>query len=257
MPSFMRGTRVPVDVTGLTLNIGAETHRADGDDIVVFLDESGHEAFSDANFRAFAMGAVVTAAGEYEALIHAPWQRMKGEFFGNETTKLHAKDLNRAPIDQLDALRDFFTRARINRIGRGFTHTTAILGEDVIAAFALQLMPQIADALPNMRYEKAFMLFEETQRLRGRYSRVFGDYHFGKDIPRTGIVAILTQKFFVPSALKMPGIEVADFVAYAAGRMTWAQQTGRQADLPEWVKAVWAPPFGRFLKVDIMRQDPA
>ncbi|GEM_PF-3697268 len=214
------------------------------------------------------MGAVVTTVANYLALIRGPWRRMKEEHFGRADTHLHAKDLNGAPRDLLDPIRDFFLHSDFNRVGRGFTHATTHPGQQLVeassdlrgndelmASFALALMPKIAEAIPTTSYARAFMIFEATDRLRARYSRVFGTYHFAIQND-TGLHPIPTEKFFSPSKLAEPGVEVADFVAYAAGRQARASLAGRHADVPEWVRAVWTPPQGRFLSVSTMQLDP-
>lgn len=66
---------MPHDRLSLLLDSGQQLD-LQADDLVVFLDETGHEDYADRNYPLFDLGGCVTRVADYEKQVAAPWRAL-------------------------------------------------------------------------------------------------------------------------------------------------------------------------------------
>src|SRR2546421_4257006 len=78
--------------------------------LMIFIDETGHEALSGPTFPFFGYGGCLSYAGEYEKFIAKPWKDVERAFSGYKLP-LHAGKLKPEQLtdQQQAALKSFFT----------------------------------------------------------------------------------------------------------------------------------------------------
>src|SRR5262245_60657052 len=62
------------------------------DTLVVFIDETGNEDYSDPNNPTFGRGGCAALGADYKRLIKKPWRKLKRERLGGVTKSFHATE---------------------------------------------------------------------------------------------------------------------------------------------------------------------
>ncbi len=191
--------------------------------LMFFVDETGHEELSDPNYPVFGFGGCVIPAGAAEDQISRPWRALKAEHFGGAYVPLHAADLRKPSSTQLQALGNFFERQKFGRFGATVT-SKALLGGglrpyDVLPGALRKRWEELASRMQPTPTEVA-LLHEASERGDPLVERYFGPSFFTVNGKSMKVHHGLVPK----SALE--GLEVADFIAQAAGRQAWHRARG-------------------------------
>jgi len=77
--------------------------------LVVFIDETGNEDFSDPNFPIFGRGGCAVIGKNYKKILEKPWRRLKREKLGGEEKPFHAVEFGQLPPTkaQIHAINSF------------------------------------------------------------------------------------------------------------------------------------------------------
>ncbi len=106
-----------MDRTGtLTLNTAEGTTKLESSCLLVFIDETGHECFSDPQYPVFGLGGCAVPVAEYTSHVHIKWKEMKKLHFGGADVSMHANELRSPLQNQLDALSNFFKMDCFTRV---------------------------------------------------------------------------------------------------------------------------------------------
>jgi hypothetical protein len=187
--------------------------------LLVFLDETGHEAFAG-NQPYYAIGGCVVLGAHYLS-IQRQWCEVRTAVNGRADAPLHASGLEQSP-ENLGAVSRFFARPSIARVAVAATAQTKFhVDMHTVAPVLGMLKAQIARVAARVPCTALALIFESSQR---------GDplimEHFGElQLPTTG-KALPTEHCLMPKIAKEPGLEIADFIVNAAGSQARRQLRG-------------------------------
>jgi len=196
-------------------------------DLLVAIDETGIEDFSDPQYPLFGLGGCAVYAGLYLDALCLPWLKLKKQYFGSGDTPLHAADLHgNQRIEAAAAIGEFFRHNGFFRLAAITTATTVSDGViDPYTAVAMQLMGQLAVIQRIAPFDRVVFIFEGSQRTDGLAARVFQSFEMTYEVEGT------TKKVELiywrgTKALNYSALEVADFIMHAAGTAVRASRSG-------------------------------
>jgi hypothetical protein len=85
--------------------------------LMIVVDETGHEEFSDPRHPVFGFGGCAMLSVLLDQEIRTPLRAMKAAHFGGADIPLHAASLRSPTAEQLGALSDFFQNGHFVRFG--------------------------------------------------------------------------------------------------------------------------------------------
>jgi hypothetical protein len=185
-------------------------------DLFVYLDETGDESMADPNRTMFGFGGVAVMASNYFRVLADPWRAVKREQFGSEDTRLHAatSDLRKAA----PAIGDFFKTQGFYRIAAVATPTTMLNNvEGVHDGVCYAIQAQVGRIVEATNPSRVVFFFEESARGNELVMKNFGPLRMARVHPNGRRELIPVVICFTPKAAGAPALEVADFVAHAAG----------------------------------------
>jgi hypothetical protein len=192
--------------------------------LMVFIDETGQEDLADPNYQVFGFGGCLIPATAVEEYLAGPWRALKAAHFGGSDVPLHAADLSNPTSLQLGALANFFETQKFGRFAATVTSKSllpaGIVPYDVLPAALRRRWAELASRVQPTPVEVA-LLHEASQRGDPLVERYFGPTFFQVN----GVPIKVHHGLMPKSALE--GLEVADFIAQAAGRQAWGAATGR------------------------------
>lgn len=188
--------------------------------LVFFIDETGHEEFSDVRYPVFGMGGCAVMAPEIEGVIRGPWMRVRAVVAGAPDRALHASSLPApVPTAHIDAIASFFREQPFARFAVTCSLKTSVPPSLTTCRMVLaSLKSRIAEITRWTPATSVHVVFEATERLRSQIEEGFGDL----SLEENGI-PIPCDSYFMPKSASEPGLEVADFVMHAAGRQARRQ----------------------------------
>jgi Protein of unknown function (DUF3800) len=204
-------------------------HEFSGSTLMVAIDETGHEAFSDPSYPLFGLGGCAVMVNDYTRLIKAPWLDMKQRYFEFHDGPLHAAGL-RPSGEQVEALGRFFRSFGFSRVCAIATERT-LFSEDleVIPLIGRCLLERIRHIAANYPHaSRIALLFERSDRISASVARSMHGYTLQRESAKGIQTTIPIEKFVIPKAAAEPCVEVADFVMHAAGGQAraWLERDG-------------------------------
>lgn len=198
-----------------------------GNTYLLFIDETGGEDLSDPNFPIFGFGAIGLPASLYLSNLVNPWIHIKEKAFGGESTPMHAADLKKPTIEQLESLNMFFGRCAFCRIACVISDKTAFEGDFDIYNIAVRTFySRLIDVLKHTEYDDIYMIFEDSHRGNPKNMDYFSRYKVTKEDSAGKPVDVKCSRFIMSKREREPGLEVADFVAHTAGASVQARLKG-------------------------------
>jgi hypothetical protein len=182
----------------------------DNDWLLVFMDETGHETFAG-DHPYFAVGGCAIL-GAHHAAVNAQWREVRRAINGDPDAPLHAADLKYTE-ENFAVLSQFFKSPAFARFGVAATNKTNFAVDmHAMAAVMGMLKQHIARIVERLPCSTVALIFESSQRGDPLVRQHFGELGLleeGRPIP--------TEHCFMPKSAGEPGLEIADFIASAAG----------------------------------------
>jgi hypothetical protein len=193
--------------------------------LMVFVDETGHEEFADPNYPVFGFGGCAVPAFAATDVLEQPWREMKQCHFGGADVALHASDLRNSTPEQLEALSAFFRDNRFGRFAVTMCRDVSLpegkSAIEVMRGALRERWGELASRVVPAPVEVAF-LFEASKR-----GSPLIEKYFGPTIVHVGAQRIPTHNGFIEKRFGLEGLEVADFIAQAAGGQAHSQHKGK------------------------------
>jgi hypothetical protein len=191
----------------------SEELKVDGDCLLVFIDETGDEAFAGTQ-PYYALGGCAILRRHYE-WVWAQWRELRRVINGHPDLPLHAAELPHTP-ENFAAVRQFFAAPAFLRFAVAATSKTNFAVDmHAMAAVMVSLKKHIARLVSSLPCSSIALIFESSQRGDPLVRQHFGELGLLEDER-----PIPTEHCFMPKSSGEPGLEVADFVASAAGSQT-------------------------------------
>jgi len=187
-------------------------------DLLVFIDETGHEELADARNPVFGFGAAGCIASAYRERVAEPWWSMKASAFGGRDQPLHAVEVERAvtPV-QIQALKAFFETAAFFRLAAVLSDSTRVTGViNLYEAAAGALLRCVGCVLEREPAARVVLVFESSQRgdpLAKAFFPLAEVTRFANECGES--IPIFCAR--MTKADREPGLEVADFIAHTSG----------------------------------------
>ena len=192
--------------------------------LLVFIDETGDELFSDPQHPVFGLGGCAVLVADYDQFVRTPWRQMKGRHFGDSDAPLHANELNAPSAEQMKALGDFFSTgcfARLAAVASGKTEFPD--GYPPYQLVSRTLLARIERIASRLTFSRLALLMESSERANILAERFIGLYNKVQVEQHGHTVGVPIDHYFVPKALNEAGIEIADFVVQAVGGQARSQ----------------------------------
>jgi hypothetical protein len=181
--------------------------------LLIFMDETGHETFAG-DHPYYAVGGC-GILGIHHASVSAQWRELRRVINGNPDAPLHAADLEYTP-ENLAAVSQFFKSPGFARLGVAATNKTNFAVDmHVMAAVMGTLKQQIARLVAATPCTQVALIFESSERGDPLVRQYFGELGLMEEERPIPI-----EHCFMPKSANEPGLEIADFIANAAGTQT-------------------------------------
>ena len=179
------------------------------DDLLVFVDDTGHETFAG-NRGFYGLGGCAVTRLAYEHL-KARWDEVRKIINGDPNAPLHASKLERnqenfAVLSEFFLDRSFFriavTTTKAIRLPAGMHPCVAVIG---------QLNAEIAVAAAFPGSKRVWIIIESSDRADPVVKSCFGQLA-SLNVPQP----VPVEHCLMPKSSNEPGLEVADFIISAA-----------------------------------------
>ncbi len=203
--------------------------------LMIFIDETGHEALSDPTVPFFGYGGCLSYAGEYEKFIGKPWKEVERAFSGYKLP-LHAAKLEPGKLTgpQKAALKSFFINNVFGRFAAICSNKTIKVNaeEETIFYMIAAVHQRIEEILRKMLdtglvFSEIFMFIEHSERTADKIVEYFSRCKIGLGSQEILVQEIPVHHYFVKKALNEPGLVVADFIAHTAGTTVRSTHEGK------------------------------
>jgi hypothetical protein len=222
----------------------SEELKVDGDCLVVFIDETGYETFAGKQ-PYYAVGGCAVIRADYE-WVRAQWRELRRAINGDPDLPLHAAEFPHTP-ENFATMRQFFASPAFARFAVAATSKTNFAVDmHAMAAVMGMLKEYIARVVPLVPCSTVALIFEASQRGDPLVRRHFGEFELQKNQRSVPI-----DHYFMPKSGKEPGLEVADFVASAAGSQARFYHRGKTDFAQDYqdVFRQFPPPFSQFFHI--------
>ncbi len=220
--------------------------------LVVFIDETGNEDYSDPNNPTFGRGGCAALGSDYEALLRKPWRKLKFESLGGRAKPFHAVEFEQSKptMRQIRRINHFLKRPFWRFAAMSDIHTAlpeGIDGHRAISSVTVNFVKRLAATFPHI--SMVALVFESSERGDKLVQRDF-------DLARMDLVnetgrRIEVDGCFMPKASMEAGLEIADLVAHTAGRQRRHQLLGKGGATKDFEAMYWHSPIPpAFMSVD-------
>ena len=220
--------------------------------LLVFIDETGIEDFSDPKNPTFGRGGCAVPGIRYKQLLKKPWQRLKREKLGGASKSFHATEFEQKPptLRQISAINRFLQQP-FWRFAVMIDHRSELpLGIDAHRAVSLVTVNFIKRLVANISgISCVALVFEASQRGDKLVQRDF-------DLASMNLVSmrgkpIEVDGYFMPKSSMEAGLEIADLVAHTAGRQRRHQLSGKAGAVRDFQHMYWHSPIPpAFMSID-------
>ena len=228
------------------------------DTLVVFVDETGNEDYSDPKNPTFGRGGCAVLGGEeYETLIKKPWRKLKREKLGGATKPFHAAEFGQSRPTKAQITRiNRFLQQRFWRFAVMSDARTALPpGIDGHRAISLVTIKFVTRLVANYDgINSVALVFEASDRGNELVKRDF-DLATMDLINRSGS-RVEVEGVFMEKKFNEPGLEVADLVAHTAGRQRRHQLAGKSGVAKDFEQMYWHSPIPpAFMSINMVQVD--
>ncbi len=223
--------------------------------LLVFIDETGIEDYSDPKNPTFGRGGCAVIAGDYKKLIKKPWRKLKRERLGGAMKSFHAVEFERTrPTKvQITAINRFLQRPFWRFAVMSDKRTELPPGIDGHKAVSLVTVKFVTKLVATYEsVDSVALVFEASERGDELVKRDF-------DLATMNLAngsgrRIEVDGYFMPKASMEPGLELADLVAHTAGRQRRHQIAGREGVAKDFQQMYWHSPIPpAFMSIDTVQ----
>jgi len=185
------------------------------DCLLIFVDDTGHERLAG-NQQFYGLGGLCIMSNVYVNVLVPAWRKLREMINGDHDAPLHASEFStKASAEGMNAMSRFFATHVFHRFATVVTDKTSypsdlILMQPVFEMVKKQLI-QLAAQTP---FRSIALIFESSERADPFIQQYFGQLDIEEGGRRIAVDHCLMTK-----RAKEPGLEVADFIANAAGSM--------------------------------------
>lgn len=220
--------------------------------LLVFIDETGNEDYSDPKNPTFGRGGCAILGINYRKDIKKPWRKLKREKLGGASKPFHAVefDQTRPTNGQIAAINNFLQRPFWRFAVMSDSRTELPPGIDAHKAISLVTVNFIRRLVPT--YEdvtNVALVFEASGRGDELVKRDF-DLATMNLLNRSG-KRIEVDGYFMDKKALEAGLEIADIVAHTAGRQRRHQLRGKDGAVKDFQQMYWHSPIPpAFMSID-------
>jgi hypothetical protein len=189
-------------------------------DLLVFVDDTGHETFASGH-PVYGLGGCAVVGHRYHQQICEPWMAVRQRVTGSPKTPLHARKFSRtATPAQMQAVGEFFRDQQFYRLGAIMSEATQIGGDgySVLRVMKYVLEARINEILQRIiACKQVRVIVESSQRADEAIAETFADFSVTRGFSKRRPAV---EFYFMAKANGEIGLEVADFVMHAVGRQT-------------------------------------
>jgi len=203
-----------------------EELKPDADDLLVFVDDTGHERFAG-NQGFYGLGACVVLGAGYTHL-KTKWSEVRNVAAGAPESPLHASTIARQ-AENFEALSRFFLDPSFLRIA--VTTTKAVrLPPNMHSCVPVmgQLRQEIATVASILPCKRILIIVESSMRADTVVRKCFDQLN-----SLTTSRQLPVERWFMPKSSNEPGLEVADFIVSAAGSEVQRRIRGKPGHAPD------------------------
>jgi hypothetical protein len=203
-----------------------EELKPDADDLLVFIDDTGHETFAG-NQGFYGLGGCVVLGAGY-AHLKQTWCAVRKAINGDPDLPLHAFELERK-VENFAVLSEFFLDPSFIRIAATTTKAVSLpSGMDPCVPVMGQLQNEIVFVADALACKKVWIILESSQRADGIVQTCFSQL-----VPVDAAFSLPVVKSLMPKSSNEPGLEVADFIVSAASSEVQRRLRGQDGHAPD------------------------
>lgn len=222
------------------------------DTLLVFIDETGNEDYSDPKNPTFGRGGCAVSGAEYKRLIKKPWRKLKREKLGGALKPFHATEfeLSRPTKNQITGINRFLERPfwRFAVMSDARTELPdGVDGHQAVSLVTINFVRKLVAGYGNLT--DVALVFEASGRGDELVKRDFDLANiklvnqFGNNIEVEGC--------FMEKKYMEPGLEVADLIVHTAGRQRRHQIAGKEGVVKDFEQMYWHSPIPpAFISID-------
>jgi hypothetical protein len=211
--------------------------------LLIFIDETGNEDFSDPNNPTFGRGGCGALMTEYKPRIARPWRKVKRERLGGALKPFHATEFEqtRPTMHQITGINTFMARPFWRFATMCDSRTELPAGIDAHKAISLVTIGYFASIVSHCDVDVVALIFEASNR---GDSLVRRDYDLANmDLTNQWGRRVEVEGCFMPKGIMEPGLEVADLIAHTAGRQRRHELAGKIGHTKDFQQTYWHSPI--------------
>lgn len=223
------------------------------DALLVFIDETGIEDYSDPQNPTFGRGGCAVVAGQYRKLIKKPWRKLKREYLGGANKPFHATEFeqSRPTRVQIGALNRFlrrkFWRFAVMSDSRS-KYPDGVDGHMAVSMVTIKFVTRLVAAYDT---PSVAVIFESSERGDELVKRDFNLAQMRLSNSRGATVDV--GGYFIEKRYMEPGLEIADLIAHTAGRQRRHQIAGKVGVTKDFEQMYWHSPIPpAFMSIDMV-----